>query len=149
MRSLVTSVLLILLPAPTHGGDKPVYPEYQCNIPEGMPKTITLHGKDEVIEERDKHAIYREYHADGWHQMMRHYMKRGNTNFKARIPQEFGIMTRAREIGVAEAKAAVLKLELTISDREGIQKMQKMLREYYRKADSEQAAPSDGDKPPN
>ena len=137
MRSLITSVFLALLPVPTHAGDKPVYPEYQCNIPKGMPNTIRLHGKDEVIEDRDMHAIYREYHAIGWHLMMRHYMKRGNTYYKPPISQEFGVMTRAREIGVAEAKAALLKLELTSSDREGIRKM---LRVHYRKNGSEQDA---------
>lgn len=93
----------------------PSLPEYHCDVPAGLKSQITLEPKHDEPTKADAHAIYREYHALGWHGMMRLYLRQGSTFIPDYEPaQKFPLMTKARDIGESEAKAVLLKLEIAI-----------------------------------
>lgn len=91
--------------------------EYSCEVPKDLRKDILLHHKDNSTERRDAHAIYKRCHSEGWHGMMAHYARTGNTIFDPFGVQEWGIMTMARGIGISEARTLILKAELVFGEK--------------------------------
>jgi hypothetical protein len=72
-------------------------PEYRCEIPPGLAVDTVLTGKDGSEGHHDGHAIYRRFHAEGWHGMMLHYMRKGNARYSPEQGQEWEIMIFAWE----------------------------------------------------
>ena len=86
---------------------------YRCEVPDGLARDITLHEKDGIQRSADKHAIYRTSHERGWFWVVHGYINNNGRFPKEPLAgQEFGIMTTARKIGILEATAAIMKLEL-------------------------------------
>ncbi len=81
--------------------------------------------------------------------MMQHYMKKGNTRYSPEQGQEWEIMIFAREVGAAEAKIAILKMELTGSEREGNRELiRKLLRMRYQSEKAKtKSEPAGADQP--
>jgi hypothetical protein len=90
--------------------------EYKCELPDGLKHYIRLWEKNDILpplRRKDAWEIYRGSYQDGWFWVVHGYIEH-NGRFAESPPimQEWGIMTRCREIGIHEATAAIEKLEL-------------------------------------
>jgi len=88
--------------------------EYQCEIPRQLPLQLKLEDKERRQTQVDAHDIYRTGHKQGWYWVVHGYITSGGKFPKKPVSvQEWAIESTARDIGVQEAKAAILKLQLT------------------------------------
>ncbi len=69
---------------------------------------------------------------------MDHYAQAGDFNYRPEQKQEYGISYKAREIGAAEAKTLLMKLELVMHQPEIKQLIQQYYMNHAKSQESEQ-----------
>jgi len=143
MKTLLSIALLLLTCGITMAEDAPVY-TYTCEIPKGLKKETVLHYNSGRKERADAHEIYRSYHRQGWLLMVEHYLKTGTMRYIGREDiQEMGIHTMSRDLGVAEAKVLLLKLELVMTPEEITRGLKSEVASLHKKKAAEEKSATD------
>jgi len=91
--------------------------KYNCLVPAGLKPKLEVRQKDGTITLEDAHALYRTNHSEGWYAVFNRYAKTGLTESQGLYPlprQEIRFTAVAREIGAADAKALLLKMDLAL-----------------------------------
>lgn len=104
--------------------------KYSCKVPVGLKKEIRLQQKSGEVKIADAHEIYKEYHAKGWHELLQYYLDEDNVDMDYLHPALWGIYTHSERIGILEAKAIILRLELTSDDVSRKKAVRGALQEY-------------------
>ena len=86
----------------------------RCEIPPQLKRELVFQEKSGENRTVDAHLMYQRCYSEGWCAVIETYAQTGRTEARGLPRQEIRFSSVARDIGRAEAKATLLKLDLSV-----------------------------------
>ena len=86
----------------------------RCEIPPQLKRELVFQEKSGESRTVDAHLMYQHCYSEGWYAAIETFAQTGRTEAREFPRQEIRFSSVARDIGRAEAKAALLKLDLSV-----------------------------------